>query len=410
MRLAILNQFYVPDISPTAHLAASLAQHRAGSGDVVTVVASQGGYVPEAVVSLRSESGNPGLYRLWTPRFGKATALGRLADYLVFLASASLRLLMLPAQDVIVSLTTPPYVVLAALLHKLRNPRAKVVLWSMDCYPEVAERLGALSSGSLASLLLRCVCRLLYRFVDHFVCLDGAMRELVASQYARHRDGDFSVIPNWEDSTLYSRGRASERWSGVDRYGLTGRLVVLYLGNAGVGHDFVTLLDVAERLRHDPVTFLFVGGGCQYGWLEQQRRRRGLANLVLAPYIPKQETPQALASADCALIALDDRALGVISPSKLHASLAMGVPILYYGPSGSNVHEAIDRFQCGASLRHGDVDGGVRFLGRLRGEPAATRELKRAARSAFETAYCDLANLPRFDALLEHLKSVRQAR
>ena len=43
MRLTILNQFYRPDISPTAHLSASLADHRAKAGDVVTVVTSRGG-------------------------------------------------------------------------------------------------------------------------------------------------------------------------------------------------------------------------------------------------------------------------------------------------------------------------------------------------------------------------------
>src|SRR6185436_1265307 len=52
LRLTVLNQFYVPDISPTAHLAASLAEHRARAGDRVTVVTSQGGYVPASAVAV----------------------------------------------------------------------------------------------------------------------------------------------------------------------------------------------------------------------------------------------------------------------------------------------------------------------------------------------------------------------
>ena len=42
MRLTIVNQYYVPDISPTAQLAASLAEHRAARGDHVTIIAGSG--------------------------------------------------------------------------------------------------------------------------------------------------------------------------------------------------------------------------------------------------------------------------------------------------------------------------------------------------------------------------------
>ena len=45
MRLTLLNQYYTPDISPTAHLTASLAEHRAAIGDLVTVITSRGGYI-----------------------------------------------------------------------------------------------------------------------------------------------------------------------------------------------------------------------------------------------------------------------------------------------------------------------------------------------------------------------------
>ena len=45
VRLTLVNQFYAPDISPTAQLAASLAEHRAEQGDRVTVVTGRAGYL-----------------------------------------------------------------------------------------------------------------------------------------------------------------------------------------------------------------------------------------------------------------------------------------------------------------------------------------------------------------------------
>ena len=84
MRLTILNQFYRPDISPTAHLSASLAEHRARSGDEVTVVASRGGYVPASADAAEAERhANPRVYRVWTPRLGKAAVWKRNLDELL---------------------------------------------------------------------------------------------------------------------------------------------------------------------------------------------------------------------------------------------------------------------------------------------------------------------------------------
>ncbi len=45
------------------------------------------------------------------------------------------------------AMTTPPFVVLAAVLHKLVHRRTRIVLWSMDCYPDAAERFGELPAG-----------------------------------------------------------------------------------------------------------------------------------------------------------------------------------------------------------------------------------------------------------------------
>jgi len=111
MRITLINQFYRPDISPTAHLSASLATHRAAGGDDVTVVTSRGGYVPASADAAEAERhANPRVYRVWTPRLGKAAVWKRCVDYLSFYLGAAWRLIRLPAQDVIVSLTTPPFI------------------------------------------------------------------------------------------------------------------------------------------------------------------------------------------------------------------------------------------------------------------------------------------------------------
>jgi colanic acid biosynthesis glycosyl transferase WcaI len=94
-----------------------------------------------------------------------------------------------------------------------------------------------------------------------------------------------------------------------------------------------------------------------------------------------------------------------MSPSKLHANLAMGLPVIYVGPRESNVDAAIAQEQCGISLRHGDAEGLVEFVCQCQAEPEHFAGLKRHAREAFDTRYCDLRTLPQFDRVIELVTS-----
>lgn len=407
MRLTIVNQFFPPDLSPTAHLAASLAGHRADLGDDVTVVTSAGGYVDDHGGD--GHAADPALaqvrvIRLPTPGSGRSSIATRLAGYASLTIGAWARVATLPRQDVIVCMTTPPYIVLAGLLHKLIRRRTRVVLWSMDVYPDTAERFDKLDAGGMLSRLLRAVNRWVYPRLDHLVVLDEAMRELLLSQYAADDPPPTTIIPNWEPAELFPPSGTTELWPSFADAELAGRFVVAYLGNTGTGHRFDTVAEAAGRLAGAGVTFLFVGGGVR--WDEVDAARRALAGepgppIVMRGYVDKSETPGILAGAGAALITLDDRAAGLMSPSKLHSSLAAGVPIVYVGPEGTNVDAAIGRHGCGVSVRNGDVDGLVGAVERLRTDPTHRAELSRAARAAFEAEYCDRRTLPLLDAVID---------
>lgn len=402
MRLTLVNQFYRPDISPTAQLAASLAEHRAALGDQVTVVCGAGQYVSVG------GGGNPDqrvrVVRVWTPGFGKKTLPGRLLDYLCFWLLAATHLLALPRQDVVISMTTPPFVALLAVLHQLRHRRSKLVLWVMDCYPEVAEMAGLLRPTGLPSRIMRAVNRFLFRRLSWLVCLDGAMRDMLLRLYAAGPiRPPATVIPNWERLAQFPADAAPPLWPGAAE--LKDRFVILYQGNAGQGHAFDTALAAARLLRDEPVTFLFVGGGSR--WAELKKAQDGLPNLVLHGYIPKDQTPGLMAACHLALITLRDEAVGLISPSKLHAGLAAGLPVVYLGPAGSNVDEAITRFGVGLTARHGDADRVAEFIRHQLRNPTEYARLRVASRAAFEAAYCDVVTLPQFDRLLSGLTAER---
>jgi len=402
VRLTLVNQFYAPDISPTAQLAASLAEHRAELGDQVTVITGRAGYL-EGLSPGPTVSGvaNLRVRRVWTPDVGKSSLPRRLFGYVTFLVGSVARLLTEPRQDVIIAMTTPPLAMLGAVAHRLLHPRTRIVLWSMDCYPDAAERFGELRPGGPLSRALRAANRFAFARIDEVVALDGAMRALL-ERYAPAGGGpQFHVLPNWERRSLFPAlgERWRSPWSGYEALAVGDRSVVLYLGNTGVGHRFDTVLDAATKLD-DEALFLFVGGGARWEDLRREVARRGLTNVAFHGYVAKEDTVGIMAGAAGALITLDDRSLGVMSPSKLHANLAAGLPIVYVGPAGSNVDEAIAATGCGLSLRHGDVEGLVLAVRSLRDGA----EMRAAARLAFEERYCDEAVLPRFDDIIDPIE------
>ncbi len=406
MRLTIINQFYIPDFAPTGHMAASLAEHRAEQGDDVTIITSSGGYVSESATASGSKSTNPRVCRLWTPRLGKGTAIARIVDYVSFYILSFIRAVTLPKQDIIISLTTPPFIAWTAILHRLIHRSTKVLLWNMDCYPEIAESAGVIEKGGFFSRIFRSLNLGLFRRLDQLVCLDGAMLDLLVSQYvsAEHSLAT-CVIPNWEKASRFPPELAPDPWDAAAASIKDAEFVILYMGNAGFGHSFETVIEAAKQLEDEPVAFLFIGGGEKWEWIEQAIIANNLRNIHLFRYIPRGLIPSAMVVADIALITMNESALGVISPSKLHAYLAMSLPTLYIGPVGSNVDEAIESFDAGASFRHGDVDGVVRFINELRTKPDRLQALRSNARRAFDDAFSDTQTLPVFDRILGQLLS-----
>jgi glycosyltransferase involved in cell wall biosynthesis len=272
----------------------------------------------------------------------------------------------------------------------------------MDCYPEAPERAGMIRPGGVASRILQGCNRALFRRLDHLVCLDTAMADLLLSRYRpRGRALAVSIIPNWEDAEFFPADARHPAWDGLEHHGLTGRFVVLYLGNMGVGHEFDTVLDAAGMLADEPrVVFLFIGGGARRETVSAEASRRGLSNVLVQGYVPKSQTPSVMAGVSCSLITLRDSMLGVMSPSKLHSNLAMGLPVLYVGPRTSNVDDAIARFGCGVSLGVGDARGLAEAVRRLVRDEGLQRSMRAAARRAFDEAYNDRAAHAEFDAVL----------
>lgn len=401
MRILILNQTFWPDVAATAQHAHDLAAHLVRRGHTVTALASRSRYGSRGATLPRAEEiDGVRVIRVGRSLFGKAGILARAADFALFYLAATLKLLRVPRQDVVICLTTPPLIVLAGLIARMLRG-GRVVYWMMDVYPDAAIACGVLSARNPIAALARAIDGLCLRWADATVVLGRCMRDRVL-----RRGADASrihVIGVWSDDDEVAgdhlRGNGYRNsWNAGDR------IVVMYSGNFGLGHDVSTMLLAAERLREDQsLLFAFVGEGKRRAEIDRFVRERNLTNCVLEPLQPRERLAELLAAGDIHLVTLRPEATGTMVPSKYYGILAAGRPAVFVGAPESEVGLSISEEGTGATVAPGDVEGLISVLKRIAGDAARRAEIGRTARETLASRHSRRVRCETWEALLVSL-------
>ena len=373
MRIAVFNQFFWPDQAATSQLLTDLTRELAQQGHEVTVVCGAPGYAgadseSRPDVTIRSAPGLP---------FSRG-ATGRLASYFSYLTSAACRTLMLGRVDIVITMTTPPFLSLLGNLAKALHG-AHHVVWEMDVWPEIATSVGVIRPGSLLATVLTAVAHRSRNYADTVWVLGECMRQRIVD--AGCPPDRVQVHENWSHAELYE--------SPVEP--VPDRLRLLYSGNLGLSHDVATLQGALLALRDDPrILVQFAGSGSKRGALEAFTRVENLSNVEFLPYCSKRDLGRVLSAADVGLVTLQNGCEGAVVPSKVYGLMACGRPILFVGPAKSTPAAIIRRFNCGWRVDCGDVDGLADTLRLLVGRRDLVQEAGSRARAAFLEHYdCD---------------------
>ena len=398
-RIFFINRFFFPDHSATSQLLSDLAFHLADSGLKVAVITGRQGYDdPDASLPARESVHGVQIWRIWTSRFGRNRLMGRAIDYLTFYLSAAWRLAVEARRgDVIVAETDPPLIsVVAAAVSRVR--RAVLVNWIQDLFPEVAVALHVKGIGAVAPFL-RFLRDASLKHAEINVVLgelmaEGLRRRGVPRQHIR-------VIPNWADGAQIQPvppdGNALRR-----EWGLSDKFVVGYSGNMGRAHEFDTLLDIADALKHDPAfAFVLIGDGARRPWIEEEVRRRGLGNVVLKPYQPRDRLAHSLGVPDVHVVSLIPELEGLVVPSKIYGALAAGRPILFIGDTDGEVARMLRQGACGTVVAPGDPKTATEFLKDLAASPERLRQAGINARRSLERRYDKASALRAWQSTLE---------
>ncbi len=397
MRFTLLNQYYVPDLAPTGRMLHDLARTLVARGHRVDVVCSRDSYQLGPRHPPREIIEGVTVHRVAGVGSARGGVLARLLSYASFFVLAGIRLVIrAPRPDLILSLTTPPYLgLLGRWAARLRG--AVHAHWVMDVYPDVIEADGMADRQGFVLRLLRRLGRHQFRGAGLVLAPGSLVERRLRDQYTTPAT-PVAWVPLWAsgfdpaDPASLVQIRHERGWE-TD-------VVLLYSGNMGRGHRFDEMLEASRRLGRAGPLWAFVGEGVQAHKLREFARAHPEARLQFLPYVAPPTLAASLAAADVHLVSLSARWQGLIVPSKLQAAFSVGRPAIFVGSPESEVGQWIVASGGGWVVQEGDIE---RLLEAVREAcDPAERSRRGAAALAFARGHFDQkTNCERIVELLE---------
>ena len=328
MRVLLLTQYFYPEYFKSNDIAFELVKR----GYEVEALVGIPNY-PEGVYhkgygifKKRVENINGvKIYRCFqTPRGKKASPIGLAINYVSFVISATLWVLLFFAwkkYDVILTHEPSPItqIVPAIILGKIR--KIPVYSWILDIWPDSFIS----KAGGMAKFLkpsVSAITEYVYRN-SHFVMVSSkGMMPLV------NRKSDYSkkliYFPNWCDDILALPVKESISLPKGFKVMMAGSI------NEGIGPDDV--MKLVEELRDEEnLQIVFVGGGSKEKILRDFIRDNNIKNVVMTGRLPFDQMPALYAQADTMLLTLkktEKPHLKAPVPARLQSYMAAGKPIL----------------------------------------------------------------------------------
>ncbi|MFZ0885224.1 MAG: glycosyltransferase family 4 protein, partial [Candidatus Acidiferrales bacterium] len=323
MHILLLNEYYPPDTSATAKMAAQVAEKLAERHEV-TVVAGRPSYDPEPGVSAsypfallyRTTRNKVAVECVGSTIYSRHKMRERVTNYLSYLALAVPRALALNP-DVVLAMTDPPVAGLAgAFIARLAG---KPFVYNIrDLYPDMATG-GDIVRPSHWVTRWEGMHRRALKQAARVIVLGDDMRQRIltkgvaAERVVVVRDGAtfHAVSPPVDDPVVQEI-----------RGGLP--FVALHAGNLGFYGAWDTLLKAAEMLRNENAGLVFIGDGANRAVLAaaadaEASRAGGAMNVRFLPFRPFEQLPHVMMAGDVHIVTVKRGLEGIVVPSKLYS-------------------------------------------------------------------------------------------
>ena len=253
----------------------------------------------------------------------------------------------------IVYFTNPPVAYLSSLL--LQNKFSVVVY---DTYPDALKNIG-IKENNLIYRLWSKWNKTLFNKADKITTLSESMANQLSVYVSRNK---IKVIPNWSGSEKFAPVHKDKNIFAAN-HKLSDKFIVMYSGNIGFTHSVETIIEVAINLKnYESVHFVIIGEGMKKTELIKQTELNNLKNCTFLSWQSKDILHYSLATADLAVVSLNDETATLSVPSKTYNLLATGAPLLCIAPENSELAALVDKFDNGVSFTKNNINGIAEFI------------------------------------------------
>ena len=259
----------------------------------------------------------------------------------------------------VVFYTIPPTAYLLAS-HLISNYTIVV----FDLYPDVLKVNGFTEKGLFYRWWAK-KNKMIFSKAHKILTLSHSMKSQILSYSP---DADVIVVSNWSAFSGYKPVKKEDN-SIIRREGLKDKFIIQYSGNIGVTHNVETLIDIADRLKHQTgLMFQIIGRGERFHAIHDLIRLRQLNNCCLLPFRKDEELYESLCVADLSVIILDNITDDISVPSKIYNIMAAGLPVLAIAPNPSGLSEIIKLHKIGKSFEKTRLDEMSDYIIELRND------------------------------------------
>ncbi|HWZ54172.1 MAG TPA: glycosyltransferase family 4 protein [Candidatus Acidoferrales bacterium] len=399
MHILLFNEYYPPDTSATAKMAALVAETLAERHQV-TVLAGRPSYDPDEYYPfefLRSDSrNNVAVERVGSTTFPRHEMRRRVSNYLSYLALAVPRALAI-RPDVVLAMTDPPVAGIAGAF--IARMSARPFVYNIrDMYPDMAIGGDIVRANSLVARWEQMHRRALREAARVIVLGDDMRDRILAKGVAPER------VVVVRDGSSPSGPLPDPGHPAVKEVRCGFPFVVLHAGNLGFYGAWSTLLQAAEILRDENTGLVFIGDGANRKAM--QSSVNGSPNVRFLPFRPASEIPHVMAAGDLHIITVKRGLEGVVVPSKLFSTLAAGRPVLVVAPSECDASRIVRESGCGITADPDDPNSVAAGIRELRDNPRRLAEMGRRARETSEK-YARVKELAKFPSIIEEAAKER---
>ena len=387
MKVAILTQYFPPEMgAPQARLS-SLAQRFQEMGHEITVLTAMPNYPTGAIYpgfgGLLKESQEKGIRVLRTMIYPTKSLnrTKRLVSYFSFVMAAFwVGLFKLQKMDYVITESPPLFLGMTGYLLS-RFKRAKWIFNVSDLWPESAVTLGVLKSGFALSLAQKLEA-FFYQKSFLVTCQSHEIEKDIQKRFPSQKTYHLSNGADPKHFELNENQKEKE-------------VRAVYVGLHGLAQGLDQILFAAQKLNGTLLSLHFVGDGAEKEMLVAMARERRIPSVYFHEPVSSEKAHRMLTEADIVIVPLKQAIKGAV-PSKLYEAMGAGKPVLLVAEG--EAAQVVSKYECGCIVKPGDIQGLADALQRLAQDVSLRQRLGQAGRKALEQDF----NRPKIEKKFIH--------